>query len=125
MTRVPVTRDRCAHIAGPFFHGTKAALEAGDELVRGYGSNYGDGRVSNHIYFAALVEPAVWGAEPATALAGNGERGHVYVLLLDVVVSASSVFWGRAAPCSRTDPRPGGDSSRRGDCCPGPPDPVR
>ena len=51
-----------------------------DELVAGHGSNYHDGRVSNNIYFAALLETAVWGAELATALAGNGERGHIYVV---------------------------------------------
>jgi rifampin ADP-ribosylating transferase len=34
----------------------------------------------NNIYFSALLEPAVWGAELATALAGIAERGHVYVV---------------------------------------------
>jgi Rifampin ADP-ribosyl transferase len=77
---VPVTYDSCAHVAGPFFHGTKAVLEVGDELVPGYGSNYQEGRVSNHIYFSALEETAAWGAELATALAGTGERGHIYVV---------------------------------------------
>jgi len=77
---VPVTYERCEHIRGPFYHGTKSALEAGDELVPGYGSNFQAGRVSNHIYFAALVDTAVWGAELATALAGSGERGHIYVV---------------------------------------------
>lgn len=77
---VPVTFDRCDHIEGPFFHGTKFALDLGDQLVPGYGSNYHEGRVANNIYFAALVETAVWGAELATALAGSGERGHVYVV---------------------------------------------
>jgi rifampin ADP-ribosylating transferase len=67
-------------VAGPFFHGTKSALEVGSELVPGYGSNYQQGRVSNNIYFSALVETAAWGAELATALAGNGERGHIYVV---------------------------------------------
>jgi rifampin ADP-ribosylating transferase len=75
---VPVTLESCQHVGGPFFHGTKAALEVGDELVPGHGSNFQDGRVSNNIYFAGLIEPAVWGAELATALAGIDERGHVY-----------------------------------------------
>jgi hypothetical protein len=75
---VPVTYDSCRHVHGPFFHGTKSALEAGDELVPGYGSNFQAGRVSNNIYFTALVETAAWGAELATALAGTGERGHIY-----------------------------------------------
>ncbi len=77
---IPVTFDRCDHIAGPFFHGTRFTLEVGGQLVPGYGSNFQEGRVSNNIYFAALVETAVWGAELATALAGCDERGHVYVV---------------------------------------------
>jgi rifampin ADP-ribosylating transferase len=79
-TRVPVTYERCDHIGGPFFHGTKFPLEAGEELVPGHGSNFQEGRVSNNIYFTALVDTAAWGAELATALAGNGERGHIYVV---------------------------------------------
>jgi rifampin ADP-ribosylating transferase len=79
-THVPVTYERCEHIEGPFYHGTKAALEVGDELVPGYGSNFQLGRVSNNIYFTALVDTAAWGAELATALAGSGERGRIYVV---------------------------------------------
>jgi len=77
---VSVTFDRCDHIEGPFYHGTKSAFELGDQLVPGHGSNFQEGRVSNNIYFTALVETAVWGAELATALAGRGERGHIYVV---------------------------------------------
>lgn len=82
---VPVTYDAYTHVEGPFFHGTKAAVEVGTELVPGFGSNYQDGRVSNHIYFTGLIETAAWGAELATALDGialdgAGERGHVYVV---------------------------------------------
>jgi rifampin ADP-ribosylating transferase len=36
--------------------------------------------MSNNIYFTALVDTAVWGAELATALAGSGERGRIYVV---------------------------------------------
>ena len=79
-TRDPVTLESCGHVAGPFYHGTKAVLEVGDELVPGHGSNFQAGRVSNNVYFTGLVETAVWGAELATALAGGGERGHVYVV---------------------------------------------
>lgn len=39
-----------------------------------------EGRTSNNIYFSALMETAVWGAELASALAANGERGHIYVV---------------------------------------------
>jgi len=64
----------------PFYHGTMAALCVGDELVPGYGSNFHEGRISNHIYFTSLLETAVWGAELATALAGSPERGRVYLV---------------------------------------------
>jgi hypothetical protein len=79
-TYPPVTYDSCAHVQGPFFHGTKSALAVGTELVPGFGSNFQAGRVSHHIYFTALVDTAAWGAELATALAGTGERGHIYVV---------------------------------------------
>jgi Rifampin ADP-ribosyl transferase len=79
-THTPVTYDSCAHIVGPFYHGTKSALGVGVELVAGHGSNFQQGRVSNHLYFSALVETAAWGAELATALAGSGGRGHIYVV---------------------------------------------
>ena len=77
---VPVTFDSYEHVKGPFFHGTKVALEIGDELVPGRGSNFQEGRVSNNIYFSATMDAAIWGAELATALAGSGERGRVYVV---------------------------------------------
>lgn len=77
---VPVTFERCDHVTGPFFHGTRFAVEVGDEIVPGRSSNYQAGRISNHVYFSALVEPAVWGAELATELAGIDERGHIYLV---------------------------------------------
>jgi rifampin ADP-ribosylating transferase len=76
---VPVTFEHCAHVPGPFFHGTNAAFAIGDEIVAGQMSNYHDGRVSNHVYFSALVEPAVFGAELAVALTGTGVE-RVYVV---------------------------------------------
>jgi rifampin ADP-ribosylating transferase len=78
--REPVTYGTCGSVAGPFYHGTGAVLVAGDELVPGRASNFQAGRVSNNVYFSALVETAVWGAELATALGGSGGRGHVYVV---------------------------------------------
>ena len=75
---VPVTYEHCGHVEGPFFHGTKAVLDPGDELVPGFRSNFQADRVMNHIYFSARVETAAWGAELAAALAGLGERGHIY-----------------------------------------------
>ena len=80
ITRTPVTYDHCAHIGGPFFHGTRSVLAAGADLVPGHGSTFQQGRVSKNIYFTELVETAAWGAELATALSGTGERGHIYVV---------------------------------------------
>lgn len=77
---VPVTFEQHEHVTGPFYHGTRHAFVAGDELVAGHGSNFQAGRTSNHVYFSALVETAVWGAELATALAGDAGRGRVYVV---------------------------------------------
>jgi rifampin ADP-ribosylating transferase len=77
---VAVTFERCSHVAGPFYHGTRWAFEIGDRLVPGHGSNYHEDRTSNNVYFSAILETAVWGAELATALAGNEERGYIYVV---------------------------------------------
>ena len=77
---VPVTFERYEHVEGPFFHGTRVAFVPGDLLVPGHGSNYHDGRVSRHVYFSALLEPAVWGAELAVALAEGDGRERLYVV---------------------------------------------
>ena len=79
-TYIAVTYEDCERIGGPFYHGTKSALEVGDELMPGYASNFHEGRVSNNIYFSALVDTAAWGAELATALATSEHRGHIYVV---------------------------------------------
>ena len=78
-TRTPVTYEQCAHIKGPFFHGTRAALDVGADLVPGHRSNFQD-RVLRHVYFTALVETAAWGAELAAALGGSGQPGRSYVV---------------------------------------------
>jgi hypothetical protein len=77
---VPVTFERCDHVEGPFFHGTKIAFRPGDMLIPGHGSNYHDGRLANHVYFSALLEPAVWGAELAVALTAEQGTGHIYIV---------------------------------------------
>lgn len=55
---------------GPFFHGTKARLAAGDLLSPGFHSNYRPEVVMNHIYFTAIRDGAGLAAELA---AGDGE----------------------------------------------------
>ena len=60
--------------AGPFYHGTKAALGPGDLLSAGFSSNYRPEVIMNHIYFTALPDGAGLAAEIA-ALDGTP---HVY-----------------------------------------------
>ncbi|QQR37239.1 NAD(+)--rifampin ADP-ribosyltransferase [Devosia oryziradicis] len=64
--------------AGPFFHGTVAALQAGDLLTAGYRSNYRPDIVMNHIYFTALVDGAGLAAELAAELVKGVAEPHVY-----------------------------------------------
>ena len=61
---------------GPYYHGTKAALQRGDLLAPGYASNYGDRRQAAFIYFAATLEASIWGAELAQ---GDGP-GRIYIV---------------------------------------------
>ena len=62
--------------AGPFYHGTKADLRAGDLLTAGGNSNYKDELKMNHIYFTANVN----GAGLAAALAKGEGRERVYIV---------------------------------------------
>lgn len=62
--------------AGPFYHGCKADLAIGDELVPGFMTNYGTGRKSNFIYFSATLDAATWGAE----LAQGESRERIYIV---------------------------------------------
>jgi rifampin ADP-ribosylating transferase len=61
---------------GPFYHGTKADLKAGDLLTPGGNSNYQSDLVMNHIYFTALVN----GAGLAAALAKGDAPERVYIV---------------------------------------------
>ena len=61
---------------GPFYHGTKADLKAGDLLTAGFSSNYKPEVIMNHIYFTALVD----GAGLAAALARGDGRERVYIV---------------------------------------------
>ena len=51
--------------AGPFFHGTKAALNPGDLIEPGRESNFGDRDAANFVYMTATMDAAIWGAELA------------------------------------------------------------
>jgi rifampin ADP-ribosylating transferase len=76
----PVSYENCAQVDGPFFHGTRAALSIGDRLTTGHPSHFEDGRAARHLYFSALLEPAIWGAELAMALAGAPGGGVIYIV---------------------------------------------
>lgn len=45
---------------GPFYHGTKAILQAGNLLVPDQTSNVGGRNATNHIYFTPSLVPAVF-----------------------------------------------------------------
>jgi Rifampin ADP-ribosyl transferase len=60
---------------GPFFHGTKAALNIGDLLEPRHISNYQD-KKSNFIYFTATLDAAKWGAE----LAASALKERIYIV---------------------------------------------
>jgi rifampin ADP-ribosylating transferase len=64
------------HESGALLHGTKADLSAGDLLVPGRRSNFGKGRVANHVYVTRTLDAAVWGAELAI---GDGP-GRIYIV---------------------------------------------
>lgn len=77
---IPISHENCKQVDGPFYHGTKAELTIGSLLTAGHPSNFEDDRVSNHIYFSALLDPAIWGAELATSLANLDNRGYIYLV---------------------------------------------
>jgi len=76
----PVTLENCRGVRGPFYHGTRIGLTTGDLLLPGYPSNYEEGRVLSHVYFSAILEPAIWAAELAMAFANLEGRGRIYIV---------------------------------------------
>jgi rifampin ADP-ribosylating transferase len=63
-------------IVGPFYHGTRAALDTGDLIAAGYSSNYGQRKIASWVYLSATLEAAIWGAELAL---GEG-RERIYIV---------------------------------------------
>lgn len=61
---------------GPFYHGTKVALQVGDLLTAGGNSNYQPGLKMNHIYFTANAN----GAGLAAVLAKGEGKERVYII---------------------------------------------
>jgi hypothetical protein len=60
--------------AQTYFHGTKADLKIGDLISPGFQCNYADRKLS-HVYVAATLTAAIWGAE--LALGEGGQRIYV------------------------------------------------
>ncbi|HEY6807021.1 MAG TPA: NAD(+)--rifampin ADP-ribosyltransferase [Pyrinomonadaceae bacterium] len=58
------------------YHGTKADLNPGDQIMPGYSSNYGKRKKANYVYLSATLNAATWGAELAV---GEG-RGRIYIV---------------------------------------------
>lgn len=76
----PVTKENYQQVPGPFYHGTKAELAIGTLITTGHESHFESGRALKHVYFSALMEPAIWGAELAMSLSGRTGRGHIYII---------------------------------------------
>jgi hypothetical protein len=89
---IPISHDNYKQVQGPFYHGTKANLAIGDLLTTGFISHFEDGRILKHIYFSALMEPAVWGAELAMSLSGLEGRGYIYIVGHCCKVSDEAAF---------------------------------
>lgn len=65
LLRDPPPPPRAVDDPGPFFHGTRAAVQPGDLLTPGWMTNYGSGKKSRHIYFTASASGAPLAAELA------------------------------------------------------------
>ena len=59
-----------------FFHGSKADLKVGDQIVARYHSNYGERVQAKYVYLTSNLNAAVWGAELAI---GEGP-GRIYAV---------------------------------------------
>lgn len=57
--------------AQTYFHGTKADLKVGDQIVAGNNSNFGQRKNAKYIFLSATLDAAIWGAELAV---GDGQQ---------------------------------------------------
>ncbi|AQP44672.1 NAD(+)--rifampin ADP-ribosyltransferase [Tessaracoccus flavus] len=74
LIRDPAPQPQPADDTGPFFHGTRADLRPGELLTPGWGTNYGSGKKSQHIYLTASEQ----GAPLAAAIALGDGAPRVY-----------------------------------------------
>ena len=56
-----------------YFHGTKADLKYGDQIIPNHQSNYEESTRSKYVYLTSNLNAAIWGAELAKGewLAGS------------------------------------------------------
>ncbi len=66
-----MSSNRATPLKQTWFHGTRAALSAGDHLAAHFPSNYSDRNATPFVYFTATLDAAIWGAELA---AGDGQQ---------------------------------------------------
>lgn len=59
-----------------YFHGTKADLNPGDQIVVGHQSNFAETNALSWVYFSGTLDAAIWGAE----LAAGSRRERIYVV---------------------------------------------
>ena len=57
--------------AQTYFHGTKADLKVGDQIIAGNNSNFGQRKNAKYIFLSATLDAAIWGAELAV---GDGQQ---------------------------------------------------
>lgn len=57
--------------AQTYFHGTKADLKVGDQIIAGNNSNFGQRKNAKYIFLSATLDAAIWGAELAV---GEGQQ---------------------------------------------------
>lgn len=62
--------------AQSFFHGTRADLAIGEQIVVGHRSNFTADQALSWVYFTATLDAAIWGAELAV---GDGAE-RIYVV---------------------------------------------
>jgi len=59
-----------------FFHGTRADLQPGDDIVAGYPSNFSTSKPLSWVYCSGTLDAAIWGAE----LAVGDAPARIYVV---------------------------------------------
>ncbi len=59
-----------------YFHGTRAALNLGDQIAVGFSSNFGERKKAQYVFLTSTLDAAIWGAELSC---GDGP-GRIYLV---------------------------------------------